>query len=313
MNRRTFLHQAGAAAVVSVAFKSTFASTMPDVQIGMCDWNLGEQCDPSMIPVAAEMGLEGIQVSVATSPENVPLRDPAVRKQYLELGQKHGIRFPSTAAGSILNNIPLKSEPEASIYVLDAVEAAAAFGADNILVAFFADADLRLRDAMGNFRNLSDGPFAEYELDTQGVDRVVAALKQIAPRARDAGVILGLENTLTAKQNLEIVDRVGSEFVRVYYDVGNSTAYGYDVPGEIRMLGKEMICEIHIKETLGFRDPMWPVLGSLGDNGIDWPGVSAAVRDIGYDRWFILETGGRDGREVEDTRANIQFVEKLFG
>ncbi|MEX0747595.1 MAG: sugar phosphate isomerase/epimerase family protein [Rhodothermales bacterium] len=313
MNRRTFLYRTTAAAAASSAFTRFARAVSPSIKVGICDWNLGEQCDPGMIPVAAEAGLDGIQVSVATRPDSVPLRDPAFRQQYLDLGARHGIAFPSTAAGSILNNIPLKSEPEAVVYVIDAVEAAAALGADNILVAFFADADLRLRDAMGDFRNLSDGPFSEYELDTEGVTRVVAALRQIAPRARDAGVVLGLENTLTARQNLEIIDRVGSDFVKVYYDVGNSTAYGYDVPGEIRMLGKDLITEIHIKETLGLRDPMWALLGGPSTGGVDFEGAAAAVREIGFDRWFILETGGREGREVADTRANAAFVKRLFG
>ena len=48
-------------------------------------------------------------------------------------------------------------------------------------------------------------------------------------------------------QNLAIIDRVGSLMVQVYNDVGNSTAYGYDVPGEIRTLGNDRICEMHIK------------------------------------------------------------------
>ena len=313
MNRRTFLYRTSAAAVASAAFSRFIRAASPSIKVGICDWSLGDQCDPSMIPVAAETGLDGIQVSVATRPEHVPLRDPAFRQQYLDLGARHGIRFPSTAAGSILNNIPLRSEPEAAVYVIDAVEAAAALGADNILVAFFGDADLRLRDAMGDFRNLREGPFSEYELDSEGVARVVAALRQIAPRARDAGVVLGLENTLTALQNLEIIDRVGSDFVKVYYDIGNSTAYGYDVPGEIRMLGKEMITEIHIKETLGLRDPMWAVLGGPSSGGIGFESVAAAVREIGYDRWFILETGGREGREAEDTRGNVEFAKRQFG
>jgi len=38
--------------------------------------------------------------------------------------------------------------------------------------------------------------------------------------------------------------------VKIYYDVANSTQRGYDVPREIRWLGKQQqICEFHMKEN----------------------------------------------------------------
>lgn len=315
--RRQFLRSAGfglaALPVLGAAARPGPSRRRALERIGMCDWNLGPSCDPQQIPKAAEAGLKGIQVSVATRPDHVPLRDPAVRRSYVELGQRHGVSFPSVAAGSILNRIPLQSEPQSAVYVIEAVEAAKALGSHCTLLAFFGNGDLRLRDSMGELRDLRENePFSEYELNAPGVTRVVEALRQIAPRAEDAGIILGLENTLTARQNLEIIDRVGSDIVQVYYDVGNSTAYGYDVPTEIRLLGNDRICEIHLKEFLGLDDPMRPVLGAP-DGGVDFDGVAAACRDIGFDKWYILETSGRDGRFMEDTRANIAFAERHFG
>jgi L-ribulose-5-phosphate 3-epimerase len=276
------------------------------VRIGICDWNLGPSCDPELIPKAREAWLEGIQVSVGTAPDRIPLRDFGVRQRYLELGKNHGVIFHSVAAGSILNRIPLKSEPQAAVYVIDAVEAAAAIGADNILIAFFGNGDLRLQDATGQLRDLGSGRFSSYELDAAGVTRAVEALRQIVPRAEDAGVILGLENTLTADQNLEIIERLGSPVVQVYYDVGNSTHYGYDVPAEIRKLGADRICEIHLK------DWKTPVLGSP-EGEVDFEAAAHACREIGYGKWYVLETSGREGRFLEDTRDNVAFVRRLFG
>ncbi|MBI1355094.1 MAG: TIM barrel protein [Acidobacteria bacterium] len=283
-----------------------------DYRIGMTDWNLGPVCDPTRLELAAQAGLTGVQVSIGARPDSIPLRDPALRRRYVELGKRYGVAFPSVAAGSILNRIPLKSEPQSAVYVIDAVETADALGARNTLIAFFSNGDLRLRNADGEYINRSRGPFASYEWDSAGVERVIAALKQIAPRARDHNVFLGLENTLTAEQNLEILDRVGSPWVKIYYDVGNSTSYGYDVPGEIRRLGKERISEIHIKETLGLDDPKKGLLGGPARHGVDFDAVAAAVRDIGFDRWFVLELSGLEGRFVDDTRANVDFVRRRF-
>ena len=306
LDRRQFLGTFGAAGLALTTSRSSAASpSAPAFPIGMCDWNLGPACSPELIPKAAEAHLRGLQVSVGTAPDHIPLRDPAVRRRYQELGRRHGVQFHSVAAGGLLNRIPLKSEPQSAVYVIDAVEAAAALGARNILIAFFGDGDLRLADSTGALRNLSDGPFATYELDSRGVTRVVEALRQILPRAEEAGVRLGLENTLTARQNLELLDRLDSPMVQVYYDVGNSTHYGYDVPTELRLLGNDRICEIHLKD--------WEtrLLGAPGGE-VAFAPIAATCRDIGYDKWYVLETSGREDRFMEDTRANVAFVERLF-
>jgi L-ribulose-5-phosphate 3-epimerase len=305
-NRRQFLLKAGAGlAVMGLSDSSSFfSSPAKGCRIGMCDWNLGPQCDPGQILKAKEAYLDGIQVSVGTGPNAMPLRQSTVREQYLRLGKQHGIAFCSVAAG-LMNSIPLKSEPEAAIYVIDALEAAAALGAENILMAFFGKGDLRLEVGPEKYKDLSTGPFKEYELDKKGVDRVVAALKQIAPRAEALGVALGFENTLTARQNLEIIERVGSNRLQVYYDVGNSTAYGYDVPTELKLLGKDRICEIHLKDRKS------PMLGSP-EGQVRFQAVAQAVKDIDYSKWLVLETSGRKEHFLEDTRANVAFARKLF-
>ena len=62
---------------------------------------------------------------------------------------------------------------------------------------------------------------------------MVQRIKAAAPRAADAGVILGIENMVDAKNNAEILDRIGSPgAVKIYYDCYNLTGQGYDVPAE---------------------------------------------------------------------------------
>lgn len=273
--------------------------------VGMCDWNLGEASNPDFIPKAKEAHLQGIQVSVGTNPDNIPLRESSVRKKYIDMGKRYGITLHSVAAGGILNRIPLATEPQSAVYVIDAIEAAQALGAKNILIAFFGKGDLRLRDVNGKFRDLKDEKFSSYELDIKAVKRVVEVLRQIVPRAEASDVILGLENTLTAKQNLEIIDRIGSKMLQIYYDVGNSWAYGYDVPGEIRIIGNKMICEVHLKDTKTKN------LGSP-EGDVDMEQCARALADIGYDKWLVLETSGRKDKFLEDTRKNVAFVKKTF-
>jgi sugar phosphate isomerase/epimerase len=311
MDRRSFFERTGfAIAGTSTAASLTACAATPGPHIGaagigICDWNLGPMCDPEQIPKARDANLEGIQVSVGRDPEQILLRDPAVRQRYLELGRQHDITFHSIAAGDLLNRFALATDPRSAVWVIDAIEAAAALDASNVLMAFFGNGDLRYRDSDGEFVNQSEGEFASYQLDEQNVASVVNTLKEIVPRAQDAGVVLGLENTITAAQNLAIIDQVGSEWLQIYYDVGNSTGNGYDVPGELRKIGSDRLCEVHLKD--------WntPLLGSE-DGMVNMTAAAAALNDIGYDKWLVLETSGREDRFLDDTRANVAWAKQTF-
>ena len=69
------------------------------------------------------------------------------------------------------------------------------------------------------------------------MDYVGDALRELAPAAEKAGVILGLENTISAgRTSGSWIGR--SPAVKVYYDVGNSINQGFDVYKEIVWLGK---------------------------------------------------------------------------
>ena len=244
-------------------------------------------------------------MSVGRDPEDIPLRDVSVRQRYIELGRQHEVTFHSIAAGSLLNSYALATEPRSAVWVIDAIEAAAELGASNVLMAFFGNGDLRFRDDASEFVNQPEGEFASFRLDEEKVESVVNTLKEIVPRAEDAGVVLGLENTITAAQNLEIMEQVGSDWLQIYYDVGNSTGNGYDVPGELRTIGNSRLCEVHLKD--------WntPLLGSA-DGMVDMPAAAAALQDIGYDKWLVLETSGREGQFAEDTRANVAWAKQTF-
>jgi hypothetical protein len=48
-------------------------------------------------------------------------------------------------------------------------------------------------------------------------------LKDLGPLAEKAGVILGLEDTVSAEDNVRMMERSGSKAVLTYYDRGKST------------------------------------------------------------------------------------------
>jgi sugar phosphate isomerase/epimerase len=136
--------------------------------------------------------------------------------------------------------------------------------------------------------------------NTKEIDHVIEILKGIALNAEKKKVIIGLENTLSAADNLKIVQRVGSPAVQVYYDTGNSHYAGRDIYQEIRTLGK-LICEVHVKDGRNM----------LGEGPIDFGKVRQALDEIGYSGWIVIEAAAPRG-VIPDYTTDCKFLKGIF-
>ncbi|HBR19827.1 MAG: hypothetical protein A2Y13_12835 [Planctomycetes bacterium GWC2_45_44] len=128
-------------------------------------------------------------------------------------------------------------------------------------------------------------------------------LRQAEPTARDLGVAIALESPLPAAELIKMVDVIESDYVGVYYDVGNAIFLGYDPAEEIKLLGKRIL-SIHIKDTA-------KNLGDshLGQGRLDLDSAMAALDKINYDNWLIIETpAGND----EAIRKDIKIISKYI-
>jgi L-ribulose-5-phosphate 3-epimerase len=250
-------------------------------KLGACDWSIGKTSDPAAFEVAKEIGLDGVQVSLGTVANDLHLCKPEVQQQYKDAARTTGLQVASLAIAE-LNSVPYKSDPRTVQWVSDSIDVCKALGVRVVLLAFFSKDDLR------------DDP--------AGVDEVVRRLKAVAAKAEKAGVILGIESWLSAGQHLEILERVGSKAVQVYYDVCNSNDRGYDIYKEIRQLGKR-ICELHAKEN-----------GSLlGQGKVDFRKVRAALDDIDYRGWIQIEGAVPPGKPMlESYQANCKFMRGIL-
>jgi L-ribulose-5-phosphate 3-epimerase len=254
------------------------------IRIGACDWSIGKSSDISAFEVAKQIGLEGIQVNLGSDRNNMHLREKPLQEAYLSESKKTGIQIASLAIGE-LNNVPYKSEERTEQWVWDAVDVARNFGVQVILLAFFSKNDLR-----------NDAP---------GKQAVIRRLKMVAPRAEKMGITLGLESYLSAEEHMDIIQKVGSKNVKVFYDFRNSADAGYDVIKEIKWLGKDAICELHMKEN-----------GLLLGNGtLDWKNICHTLLEMEYygDGWMQIEWATPKGADiVESYKHNQAFLKELF-
>lgn len=226
--------------------------------IGACDWSIGQRGKLQAMATAKAIGLDGVQLSLGTAADDMQLRKQDLQQAYHDASKVQGVKIGGLAIGE-LNSIPYKSDPRTDQWVSDSIDVAKALGVKSILLAFFNNGDLRN--------------------DPAGQKAVIEKLTRVAPKAEKAGVLLGIESWLSAKDHMSIINSVGSKNVKVYYDVCNSNDMGYNIYEEIRWLGKENICEFHCKEN-GFL---------LGKGKVDFKEFRKAVDDIKYSGWLQIE------------------------
>ena len=280
LDRRQFLGAAVAAA--AGLGRGAPAGPAPKLAIGVTDWNLKLGANPEAVPLAARLGFEGVQLSFGrkTPDGKLPVDNPETVARYLQLAGENRMRIDGTCVDK-LHEDGLKSEPRAVNWVSDSIWLTAALRTRVLLLPFFGKWAIVNRD--------------------EG-DRVGDALRELAPEAEKAGVILGIEDTISAEDNVRIMDRSRSKSVSVYYDVGNSTNNGFDIVKEIRWLGNDRICQIHLKDNPNY----------MGEGKIQFPAVMQAIRDIGYSGWAVLETDTHPNARVEDDMAkNLAYIKRL--
>lgn len=285
LTRRSVLKRVALLSALAVSrIGETYASPKKRLKIGACDWSIGKSSDIGAFALAKEIGLDGIQVNMGSEANNLHLRQSARQQLYLTESARTGVRIASLAIGE-LNQVPYKSDPRTDEWVWDAVDVAHNLKVTVILLAFFGKNDLRG--------------------DDQGKREVIRKLRAVAPKAEKMNVTLGIESYLTAEEHVDIMQQVGSPSVKVYYDFRNAADAGNDVIKEIKWLGKDAICELHMKEN-----------GSLLSNGtMEWATISATLDEMQYrgHGWMQIE-GARpeDDDVVQSYKQNLRFLQEVF-
>jgi len=239
--------------------------------------------NPEAVPLAAKLGFDGLQMSFGRTVVDgkMPVDNPDVVARYLSLSKQHKIPIDGTCVDRLHDN-GLKSDKQAQKWVLDSIRLTEALNTNVLLLPFFG------RQA----------------LESKGdIDHVGDALRDLAPEAEKAGVILGLENTISAEDNVRIMERSRSRSVQVYYDVGNSTKAGFDPVKEIRWLGKDRICQFHLKDNPHY----------LGEGNIQFAPIIRAIRDIGFSGYANLETDAPSKNLEADMRKNLAYIRNVMG
>jgi L-ribulose-5-phosphate 3-epimerase len=276
-SRRQFVMRASTLVAGTFVPASVWAaSDGPRIRVGTCTMGLAQ---------AKQAGFDGVEVSAGSPADELDVNKPDTRTRYKEQMQQTGLPITSIMMG-LFNQCPLATDPRASAWIKQGIDAAKDLKAKNILLAFFGKGDL----------------LAGTQLKEEEFKAAAQRIKALAPYAKEAGVTLAIENYLNAEQNLRMLELIGDESVSLYYDVYNTgKTKKYDSPAEIRLL-KGRIAQVHYKNGPQYLDEDKP----------HFEAVTAALKDIGYKGWITLETSSPSKNPVEDGKRNAAFVRSLF-
>ncbi len=278
MTRRNFVQATGAALAAPALFGKT-----PKIQIGVTDWNLQRAGRLDALDLAKEVGFVGVELSLGRKPVDgkLPLADEAFQREYLAKAKGLGLQVISTCL-DILHVNGLKNDKLGQKWLGDAIAINRKMGVKNMLLPFFGERAL---------------------MNHAEMDYVGDLLRDFGREAEKAGVMLGLEDTISAADNVRIMERSRSKAVKVFYDVGNSYPRGFDIYTEIVWLGKERICQFHLKDNPSY----------MGEGKIDFRRVLDCIAEIGWEGYADLETSSPSKDVKADMARNRKFLLSLMG
>jgi hypothetical protein len=158
------------------------------------------------------------------------LRDSKTQEAFRRAALDNGIQICSLAIGSPgRSRLPLHTSPAAAILLTEAVEVAHNLGTNNILLPILGDSHIDMTN------------------QTQ-VDTFVATMKEVARYAERFGVVVAVEDWISAEDNIRLLDAIGSDHVAVYYDAHNIVPRVKDIYAEPKLLGTR-IHQIHVKNA----------------------------------------------------------------
>jgi sugar phosphate isomerase/epimerase len=136
---------------------------------------------------------------------------------------------------------------------------------------------------------------------------IVERLKVIGQLAKQAGVVIGIETSLDAKGEKELLEEINCKAIKSYFNFSNAIKNGRDLHEELRTLGKKNIVQIHSTNE----DGVW----LENDPKIDLVKVKETLDDMRWKGWLVIERS-RDARNTKDVKgnfsANTAYLKKIF-
>lgn len=277
--------------LVRVFNKETGRKPEPgEYKIAVCDWMILKRQKPGVFERTHQIGADGIELDMGGL-GNRPtwdnkMLDPVERRIFLDKLKEYNLEFSSVAmSGFYAQSFPTR----------DGVE--------------------RLMDDCINTMNLLGVKVAFLPLGVEGDlvkfperrQAIVERLKMAGKKAEAAGVVIGIETSLDAAGEIKLLEEICSPAIKIYFNFQNPLEAGRDLYEELKLLGKDRICQIHCTDT----DGVW-----LENNPrLDMKKVKETLDEMGWSGWLVIERS-RDTTMIRDVvgnfGANASYLKSIF-
>jgi L-ribulose-5-phosphate 3-epimerase len=259
-------------------------------KVGLIDLMLLKRQKLGAIPLTQQLGADGLEVDMGglgnrPTFDNQLLTD-SIRQQFLQKAKELNVEIFSLAmtgyyAQSFCNREEYKRSIEDCIKTMQLM---------NVKVAFLP---------LGVQCDLKKNPSVR--------DSVVARLKVAGKMAEDAGVVIGIETALSAKEEVQLLKEIGSKGIKIYFNFSNPLKEGRDLIKELKTLGRDRICMIHATN----KDSVW----LQNDPQINMQEVKKTLDKMKWSGWLVIERS-RDAKQPTNVKvnygANTAYLKKIF-
>ncbi len=266
------------------------ARTNQRYKIGLIDLMLLKRQKLGAITLTAQLKADGVEVDMGglgnrPTFENQLLTD-SVRQQFLNTAKENKVEIFSLAmTGYYAQSFCGRSEYIKSIE--DCIKTMQLMNVKQAFLPLGVQCDLKKNPAVR--------------------DSVVARLKVAGKMAEQAGVIIGIETALSAKEEVQLLKEIGSPAIKICFNFSNPLKEGRDLISELKILGKDRISMIHATN----KDSVW----LENDTQIDMYKVKKTLDEMGWSGWLVIERS-RDAKKPSDTKynygANTVYLKKVF-
>ena len=259
-------------------------------KIAVCDWMILKRQKLGEFKRTSEIGADGVEVDMGGLGQRETfdnkLLDPIERKKFKDEAKKYNLKICSIAMSGFYAQSFAERET-VPLMVRDTINTMELMG---VKVAFLP---LGVKSDLVKFPELRPA--------------VIERLKQAGAMAEASGVVIGIESAYDATEEAKLLDEVASPAIKSYFNFANALQNGRDLYQEIKILGKDRICQIHCTDE----DGVW-----LENNQrLDMKKVKETLNEIGWSGWLVIERS-RDANNPRDVvgnfGANTRYLKSIF-
>ena len=259
-------------------------------RIAACDWMMLKRQKLGEFQLAKNIHADGIEMDMGplgNRPQfDNKLRDPHFQELFPRTADSLGIEVPSVAMSGFFAQSLLKRENYKEL----------------------------VQDCLNTMKHMKSqvaflplgGCGKEWMTDPVLRAELIHRLHTIGEMAKREGKVIGIRTGLDAKESKRMLKEIHSDGIKIYYNLQDAVDSHRDVCKELKVLGKDRICQIHASLTDSVtldKDPR-----------INMPQVVKTLIQIGWRGWLVVERS-RDASRVRDVRynygTNINYLREI--